>query len=321
MADKEFYHFNPETLAFEKKKLTFKEIFKRAVWLVASALSFSILVLWLSFYLFDSPKEKMLQRENNELKQALKNANQRLDMMDVVLTDIEERDDEVYRTIFEAEPLSRKAKFSTLYTQSKYSDLNPKEATLLLNEIKEKSDQLTVRLAAQSRSLDTVMDLAQKKTEMLSAIPAIRPLKNMYNITSGFGRRYHPILKTLRPHTGIDIAAPKGTPVYATADGTVARENGGSGYGITVIINHGYSYQTVYAHLSKKVVRSGQKVKRGQIIGYVGSTGLSMGTHLHYEVLKGGKYVNPVHYFYSDITPEEYESILKSSQEVNQSLS
>lgn len=321
MADKNIYHFNTETLSFEKKKLSFKEIFKKVLWFAASALSLSILVLWISFYLFDSPKEKMLQRENNELKQALKNVNRKLEVMDIVLSDIEDRDDEVYRTIFEAEPLSRAIKYSSLYQQAKYDNLNPKEAALLLNDIKMKSDQLTLRLALQSKSLDTIAELAHKKADMLAAIPAIRPLKNMYNITSGFGNRYHPILKTLRPHTGIDIAAPKGTPVYATADGVVSYENAGSGYGITVIINHGYSYQTVYGHLSKKVVKSGQKIKRGQIIGYVGNTGLSLGSHLHYEVIKGGKYVNPVHYFFSDITPEEYESILKSSQEVNQALS
>ncbi|MDR2979310.1 MAG: M23 family metallopeptidase [Bacteroidales bacterium] len=321
MSDKEFYHFNPETLSFEKKKISIKDILKKVVWFAASALSFSVLVLWISFYLFDSPKEKMLQRENNELKQALKSVNRRLDVMNTMLLDIEERDDEVYRTIFETDPMPRAVKFSSLYKQTKYDELNSTEAALLLNEIRGKSDLLTLRLAEESRSLDTVMELAQSQSEMLAAIPAIRPLKNMYRITSGFGNRYHPILKTLRPHTGIDIAAPKGTPVYATADGVVSYEAAGSGYGITVILNHGYSYQTVYGHLSKKVVKVGQKVKRGQIIGYVGNTGLSMGSHLHYEVIKGGKYVNPVHYFFSDITPEEYDEILKSSQEVNQALS
>lgn len=156
---------------------------------------------------------------------------------------------------------------------------------------------------------------------MLAAIPAIRPIKNMKRISSGFGYRYHPILKILRPHTGIDIAAPKGTPIYATADGVVSRESPGSGYGITVVLNHGYSYKTLYAHLSKKAVRPGKRVKRGDIIGYVGSTGLSFGPHLHYEVIKGGVRVNPVHYFFNDITPEEYDMILESSKVVNQALS
>jgi Membrane proteins related to metalloendopeptidases len=157
---------------------------------------------------------------------------------------------------------------------------------------------------------------------MLTAIPAIRPLKNMRAITSGFGARYHPILKTMRVlYVAWIVAAPKGTPIYATADGVVSREKGGSGYGIVVIINHGYSYKTVYAHMSKKVVKPGQRVKRGEIIGYVGNTGLSFGSHLHYEVIKNGVRVNPVHYFFDDITPEEYNAILESSKIVNQALS
>jgi len=178
-----------------------------------------------------------------------------------------------------------------------------------------------VRLAVQSRSQDTVAQLAKQKETMLQSIPAIRPLKNMSSISSGFGMRYHPILKTLRRHTGIDIAAPRGTPVYATADGTVSREDGGSGYGITVIINHGYSYKTLYAHLSKKAVKPGQRVTRGQVIGYVGNTGLSFGSHLHYEVIKSGTPVNPVHFFFNDITPKEYDEILESSKKINQALS
>ena len=173
----------------------------------------------------------------------------------------------------------------------------------------------------QTKSLDTLERIASSKAKMLAAIPAIRPLKNMFTITSGFGKRYHPVLKTLRNHTGIDIAAPKGTPIYATADGTVSRENPGSGYGICVLINHGYSYQTLYAHMSKAAVKPGQKVKRGQLIGYVGSTGMSSGSHLHYEVIKNGQPVNPIYYFYIDITPEEYNSLLESSKKVNQALS
>ena len=191
----------------------------------------------------------------------------------------------------------------------------------MLNAVKLKADKLCVELAVQSRSFDTISQLVGKKAEMLRRIPAIRPLPNMYEISSGFGRRYHPILKVLRAHTGIDIAAAKGTPVYATADGTVSSQTPGGGYGNVIVINHGYSYQTLYAHLSKKAVRPGQKVTRGEIIGYVGSTGMSSGPHLHYEVIKDGVRVNPVHYFFNDITPEEYDAILKSSRKVNQALS
>lgn len=321
MSKKTFYYFNPNTLSFEKEKLTLKDIIKRLLWFFATALSFSVIVLWISFYLIDSPKEKMLQRENNELKAELKKINKKVDIFEFVMKDLQERDDNVYRSIFETDPLPLEQRNPTMLESTKYDRLSHDEAYELLNKIKVKMDKLTVQMASQSRSYDTISLLATKKTEMLASIPAIRPLKNMYSISSGFGRRYHPILKTLRPHTGIDITAPRGTPVYATADGYVSGETGGSGYGIVVIINHGYSYKSVYAHLSKKAVKAGQKVKRGQVIGYVGNTGLSLGPHLHYEIIKNGSYVNPVHYFFNDITPAEYDAILKSSKEVNQALS
>ena len=318
---KKGYYFNPRTLSFEKEKVSIKQMVKRLLWFFATGIAFAVLVLWIAFYLFDSPKEKMLLRENNELKQNLQNVNDRLELMDIVLEDLQTRDQEVYRTIFEVEPMPFEQRHPTLLLSGRYKHFNNSDVSTMVNEIQQKSMVLSLRLLAQSKSLDTIADLATKQAEMLLAIPAIRPLKNMHTITSGFGNRYHPILKTLRPHTGIDITAPKGTPVYATADGVVTHEAGGSGYGITVEISHGYSYKTLYAHLSKKIVKPGQRVKRGEIIGYVGSTGLSLGSHLHYEVIKNGKYVNPVHYFYSDITPEEYESILESSKEINQALS
>jgi murein DD-endopeptidase MepM/ murein hydrolase activator NlpD len=187
--------------------------------------------------------------------------------------------------------------------------------------IETKTEKLILQLAVEKKSIDTLLKMANTKNEMLLAIPAIRPIKNMYDITSGFGMRYHPILKTLRPHSGIDITAPKGTPVYATADGVISYEEPQGGYGTAIIINHGYSYQTLYAHLSKKAVKGGQKIKRGELIGYVGNSGLSLGSHLHYEVIKNGTPVNPVHFFFYDITPQEYDAILESSKKVNQALS
>lgn len=317
---KTFYHFNTNTLSFEKVKLSVKDIIKRVLWLFASALTFAVIFIWIAFYLIDSPKEKMLQQENEQLREQLRAMDKRMDVMSEAMTDIENRDDNIYRVIFETDPMPVEERYPKLYQQSQ-ANLGNKDALALLDEVSDKANQLIVRLSAQSRSFDTIADIAQRKSEMLTAIPAIRPLKNMRAITSGFGARYHPILKTMRVHTGVDMAAPKGTPIYATADGVVSREKGGSGYGIVVIINHGYSYKTVYAHMSKKVVKPGQRVKRGEIIGYVGNTGLSFGSHLHYEVIKNGVKVNPVHYFFDDITPEEYNAILKSSKIVNQALS
>lgn len=315
------YHFNPKTLSFEKVKLSFKQIAKRLMWVFASGIAFALVFVWIAFYFIDSPKVKILERENNELKTEVEYLSSRIDKMSDVLLDIEDRDDNVYRTIFEADPVPTSVRYPLLVDDTRLDSMSRSEAYEMLRAANKKADQLTVRLAAQSKSLDTLERLATRKSEMLTCIPAIRPLKNMHEISSGFGRRYHPVLKTLRVHTGVDITAPKGTPVYATADGTVSSENPGSGYGITVVINHGYSYQSLYAHLSKKVVRPGQKVKRGQLIGYVGSTGMASGSHLHYEVIKNGQKVNPVYYFNTDITPEEYNSILESSKKVNQALS
>ena len=318
---KSLYHFNPKTLSFEKVKVSFKQMAKRLLWVFASGIAFALVFVWIAFYFIDSPKVKILERENNELKTEVEYLSSRIDKMSDVLYDIEDRDDNVYRTIFEADPVPASVRYPLLVEDTRLDSMSRSEAYNMLRNANKKADQLTVRLAAQSRSLDTLERIATRKSEMLTHIPAIRPLKNMHEITSGFGRRYHPVLKTLRVHTGVDITAPKGTPVYATADGTVSGENPGSGYGITVVINHGYSYQTLYAHLSKKAVRPGQKVKRGQLIGYVGSTGLASGSHLHYEVIKNGQKVNPVYYFNTDITPEEYNSILESSKKVNQALS
>lgn len=317
---KTFYHFNTNTLSFEKVKLSVKDIVKRVLWLFASALTFAAIFIWIAFYLIDSPKEKMLQQENAKLKAQIKTIDKRLDVMSEALADIENRDDNIYRVIFETNPMPVEQRYPLLYESSSASTGNS-DAFTLLQKVSDKADKLIVQMSAQSRSFDTVAGVAQRKSEMLTSIPAIRPMKNVHSITSGFGRRYHPILKTMRMHTGVDIAAPKGTPVYATADGKVSGENGGSGYGITIIINHGFSYQSLYAHLSKKVVKPGERVKRGQLIGYVGNTGLSFGPHLHYEVIKNGIKVNPVHYFFDDITPQEYDAILESSKIVNQALS
>ena len=319
--DNNFYFFNPDTMSFEKAKLSLWGIVKRIIWLMATAIAFAIFTLWIAFYFFDSPREKMLQRENNELQEQLKQINKKLEVMDVVLEDIQDRDDQVYRVIFEAEPIPLGKRNPWYDLKARYDSIAPNETMKLLMNLNLKTSALLIKLNEERKSLDTLARLAERKSDMLASIPAIRPIKNMYNVTSGFGMRFHPILKTLRMHTGVDITAPKGTPVYATADGTVAYKQAQSGYGTSVIINHGYSYETLYAHLSKKMVKPGQKVKRGELVGYVGSTGLSVGSHLHYEVWRNGTPVNPVYFFISDITPQEYNTILESSKVMNQALS
>ena len=316
-----FYFFDPDQMKFVKAKLTLWGIIKRTMWLIVTAISFAILTLWIAFYLFDSPREKMLLRENNELKDQLQLINQKLEVMDIVLEDIQDRDDQVYRMILEANPVPLEKRNPWFDLKTRYDSVAPNETMKLLMNIDFKTNQLLIKLNEERKSLDTLLLLAENKSDMLASIPAIRPIKNMYNVTSGFGMRIHPILKILRRHTGVDITAPRGTPVYATGDGVVSRKQPYSGYGLTVVIEHGYSYETLYAHLSKSIVRPGQKIKRGQLIGYVGNTGFSVGSHLHYEVWKNDLPVNPVHFFVSDITPEEYNTILESSKIVNQALS
>jgi len=308
-------------MSFEKAKLSLWGIIKRTIWLIVTAISFAILTLWIAFYVFDSPREKMLQRENNELKDQLQIINKKLEVMDVVLEDIQDRDDQVYRMILEVDPIPFEKRNPWFDLKTRYDSIAPNETMKLLMNIDLKTNLLLLKLSEGRKSLDTLLHLAERKSDMLACIPAIRPIKDMYNVTSGFGVRMHPILKVWRRHEGVDITAPRGTPVYATADGVISRKQAQSGYGMSIIIEHGYSYETLYAHLSKRAVKPGQKVKRGELIGYVGNTGFSLGSHLHYEVWKSGNPVNPVHYFVSDITPEEYNTILESSRIMNQALS
>jgi murein DD-endopeptidase MepM/ murein hydrolase activator NlpD len=285
---------------------------------IAAALAFAVVVIVIWTLFFESPKEKRLSRELSSYNQTIISLEKRIDLLSNVLRDMEEKDDNLYRAILEAEPVKRDLQINGFEEQ--YAELLSRNQSSVLKQIQLKTTILTQRMQTQLLSYEELWKLAQEKEKIQASIPAISPVKNP-TVVSGFGMRYHPIYKILRRHTGVDIIGKKGTPIYATADGVVSSESDGSGYGIAVIINHGRGYQTLYGHLSKKNVRDGQKVKRGKIIGYMGSTGLSVGVHLHYEVIKNGEKVNPIHYFFGDLTPEEYNEILKQASEINQSLS
>ena len=266
----------------------------------------------------------MLQREIEQYKLQYEVLNERLNRVSTVLDDIENRDDNIYRVIFEAEPISSTVRQASYGGADRYSKFEGFDNSKLIIETAKKLDQLSRRLYVQSKSYDEVLELAKNKTKMMACIPAIIPIKNgAGKICSGFGYRLHPIYKTLQLHPGIDIISPRGTPVYATGDGYVNTPAGNTltGYGISVVINHGYGYYTLYGHLSRKVVDEGTKVKRGQLIGYVGSTGMSTAPHLHYEVWKNGKKMNPINYFYNDLTPAEYQKVIEISSKITQSLS
>ncbi|MCK5857448.1 MAG: M23 family metallopeptidase [Bacteroidales bacterium] len=321
---KQKYKLNPHSLEYELVRLGKSGILKRMVSYLFGSVVFAALVLFIAYSIFSSPKELMQDRELEQYAMQYEIMNERLSRLTKVLEDIEDRDDNIYRTIFEAEPIPNERRKAGVGGVDRYSAYKGYEnSTTIINTAK-KLDQLSRELYIQSTSFDDVYKMAKDKARMLASIPAIQPVanKDLRRIASGYGYRIHPIYKTLRMHEGIDFSAPTGTPIYATGDGEVERLKGKmSGYGKVLIIDHGFGYESLYAHMSKIFVKPGEKVKRGQIIGYVGNTGRSTGPHLHYEIRKNGKPVNPVHFFFQDLTPEEYEKVIEISSRPTQSMS
>lgn len=318
------FRINPHSLEIEKFTLTWKDRFRRFGYTFLALTVFAVLVLFVAYSYFPSPRELMLHRENKQYELQFEILNERVEQLSNVVATLEERDDNIYRVIFESEPVAKEKRLAGIGGSNRYEDLEGYANTKLVMETSKKIDVLSRRLFIQSKSFDEIMKLAKGKEKMLASIPAIQPVtnKDLTRLASGFGVRIHPVYKTYRMHTGVDFTAPVGTPIYATGDGKVSNPTDGmSGYGKVIVINHGFGYQTVYAHCSKIIVRPGQAVKRGEIIGYVGNSGLSTGPHVHYEVLKNGQHVNPVNFFYQDLTPEEFEKIIEISSRTNQSLS
>lgn len=316
------YFYNPHSLDFEKVGLSVRTIaFRVFGFLSASIVAGSILLL-VAYNYIDSPKEKILKREldNYELQTKLMTA--KVEKLNGVVKELQERDASIYRAIFEADPISNAVRQGGFGGVDDYKDLQGYESTDDLVKIHTKLDQLSKQVYIQSKSFDELSKLAEKKTDFLAAIPAIQPVRNkdLRKMASGFGYRLHPIYKTYKMHSGIDFTAPTGTPIYATGNGRVMGESGGSGYGNHVVIDHGFGYKTLYGHLHKVKVKPGQVVKRGQLIGYVGNTGLSSGPHLHYEVIKGGNKINPINYFFNDLTESDYASMREIAERPTQSF-
>lgn len=317
------YKYNPETLTYEKHEFSWNDRLKSTGKYVTVGIvfSFATVMIWISF--FDSPKEKILKRENAYLIGQLENFNKKMDQMDVVLNNIQDRDNNVYRSIFEAEVIPNSVRTAGFGGVNRYDSLRGYNSSEVVTETATRLDILAKQMYHQSKSLDDVYEMAKNKTKMLASIPAIQPVNNkdLKRMASGFGMRYHPILKVRKMHTGMDFTARTGTEIYATGDGVVEKVlNKRGGYGKHVIVNHGYGYKTLYAHMSKFNVRRGQKIKRGDLIGFVGNTGRSTGPHLHYEVIKDGKHMNPAYYYTNDLTPEEYELMIELSSQSNQSF-
>lgn len=325
MAKKVKYYFDTESLAYKKIKTSFKRKFAYVGGFILSSLLFGFLcfVVLLNTTFFETPKDRLLTREIETMKLKYSILNKKMDQIDEVLANIEDRDNNIYRAYFNTSPIpdeQRKAGFGGINRYKELAGLN--NADLVINTSK-RVDIISKELAIQSKSLDEILKLAKEKNKLLAAIPAIQPVKNeqMKRIASGFGYRSDPFTKARKMHEGMDFTANTGTPIFATGDGVVKNaDNSKSGYGNHIEINHGYGYLTLYGHLSKYNVRAGQRVKRGDIIGYVGSTGRSEAPHLHYEVHKDGKVVNPINFYYGNISAEEYTVISRLANQENQSL-
>ncbi len=317
------FKYNPKTLSYEKYKRTRVEWFFRFSGFAAAYVIITFCLYFIITNYFETPKEKYLKRELANYELNYKILNQKLEELNSVIADLEFRDENIYRIIFEADPIPSSIRNAGYGGVAKYKELEGFSNSKLIISTTKKTDQLSRHLYVLTKSFDEIAELAAKKEDMLSSIPAIQPVSNekLTRIASGFGWRIHPIYKVPKMHEGLDFTAPSGTEIYATGNGTIKSvEYSRRGYGNHIIIDHGYGYKSMYAHLSKFNVRKGQKVKRGEVIGYVGSTGLSTAPHLHYEVTYRNTKVNPVNFFQNDLSPEEYDQVLKLAEQSNQAL-
>ena len=292
------------------------------VFLSASAF-FAAIMLIAFFNFFDSPKEKMLIREIDNMTLQYELMNEKLSQVSAVLDNVQDRDDNIYRVIFEADPIPSSIRKAGIGGVNRYEKLEGYNNSELIISTAQKLDQISKQLYIQSKSFDEVIEMATKKSDMLASIPAIQPVTNkeLKRLSSGYGRRIDPYYKKPKFHYGVDFSSPQGTPIYATGNGTVKKtKKSRRGFGNHIVIDHGYGYESLYAHMQKYTVRRGQKVKRGDLIGYVGNSGKSTAPHLHYEVHKDGRKVNPAYYFHNDLTPEEFDRMLELAAQENQSF-
>lgn len=317
------YYYDPETLSYRKierrKRNTLKYV---SLFLTAAAL-FGFMFVFIASQYFESPKEKALARELQNMQFQYELLNKQMEEAEAVLANIEERDNAIYRLYFEANPIPEQQRRAGFGGVNRYKNLEGYDNSKMIIETQRRLDVLKKQIVVQSKSLDEITVLAENKEKFLACIPAIQPVNNedLTRMASGFGYRTDPFTKARKFHWGMDFTAPRGTPVYATGDGIVKRADGSAtGYGKHIRIDHGFGYVSLYAHLYKYNVRINQKVKRGDLIGFVGSTGRSEAPHLHYEIFKDGEKINPINFYYGSLTPQEYAVLLKNAELENQSL-
>lgn len=317
------YKFNKKSLTFDRVQTSFRKKLLYFFTHLSTGVVFAAVVLVLAYNFLESPKEKAQKREIEQMKLQYQIVNDHLDKITRIIRDLQDRDDNIYRVIFEAEPIPSSIREAGIGGVDRYEKLKGYKNADLIIETEKKLDKIMGQLYVQSKSLDEVFTMAKNKERMLTSIPAIQPVNNkdLRRVGSYFGMRVDPFYKVRKFHPGIDFSAPVGTEVYATGNGTIlqaGRDNGG--YGNQIVIDHGYNYQTTYAHLSRIFVVPGQKILRGQIIGYIGNTGKSTSPHLHYEVRKNGIALNPIYFFYNDLSAEEFKMMLDLSARPSQSM-
>lgn len=317
------YFYNTHTLRYEKLVTPLRVKLLRIFGFVAAALTTAFIIVLIGQRYFPSANERTLQQENANLRSNYQLLNRQIDELEQRLATLEKRDNNVYRSIFEAAPLPDSARAKLLDEIAELKKVQAMGQDLLITDMAAQLQRLHNRLNAQQASFGSIEKMIDRKQDLLAAIPAIQPVanKDLERIASGFGYRIDPIYKVPKMHAGLDFTAPTGTPIYATADGRVKEAGFNSGgYGNNVVIDHGFGYETLYAHMVRIKARAGQTVKRGEVIGWVGSTGKSTGAHLHYEVIKSGVKVDPIYFFYNDLTPEQYNRLLQLAATRNQSF-
>ncbi|HEY0354797.1 MAG TPA: M23 family metallopeptidase [Flavisolibacter sp.] len=317
------YYYNTHTLRYEKLITPLRVKLLRIFGFIAAALVTSVIISYFAFQFVGSPAEKLLRSQNDQLKDRYQQLSVQVKNIQQQMSELEKRDNDVYRSIFEAKPIPDSARAEAIERQKEIAKVEGLQGSELINSIYESIDNLTSRIVAQKRSYEEITHLLNNKEKLLAATPAIQPVanKDLSRVASGFGYRIDPVYKTVKFHAGLDFSAPQGTPIYATADGSV--ETAGlsdGGYGNHVVINHGYGYKTLYGHMVRIKARRGQRVKRGEVIGYVGSTGKSTGPHCHYEIHKNGQKLDPVYFFYNDLSPQQFDQLLKRAAAANQSF-
>ena len=319
------YYFDPETLSYRPIEITNKKRLSNFILFLLASFAFGLssLLIFLNINWINTPSEISQKRALDNYELQFNIFDKKLKQIETVIANIEERDNNIYRVYFEASPIPEEQRKVGFGGVNRYKDLEGYDNSELIINTAKRLDILSKQTVVQSRSLDEIERLAANKAELIEAIPSIQPVKNqdVTRMASGYGYRIDPFTKKRRFHYGMDFSARKGTPIYATGNGTVKRaDNRSSGFGKHIRIDHGFGYVSLYAHLSKYNVRRGQKVKRGDVIGFVGNTGRSRGPHLHYEILKDNKKINPLNFYYGNLSQKEFDAILIQSRQENQSM-